>query len=113
MPPPSTARQLAMVCEGNYHEAQQLLQHNEDDFNGLLRDWLNASLLKGAKAFERFDLQNKFVTNVSSLGRERQKQFLRYFLQLVEQSIRLRLIGEEQVHLPPTEKDFSPPAQQV
>ena len=104
---PDTARQLAMVCEGNYHEAQQLLQHNEDDFNGLLRDWLNASLLKGAKAFERFDLQNKFVTAVSSLGRERQKQFLRYFLQLVEQSIRLRLIGEEQVHLPPTEKDFA------
>lgn len=104
---PDTARQLAMVCEGNYHEAQQLLQHNEDDFNGLLRDWLNASLLKGAKAFERFDLQNKFVTAVSSLGRERQKQFLRYFLQLVEQSIRLRLVGEEQVHLPPTEKDFA------
>ena len=52
-------------------------------------------------------MQNKFVTAVSSLGRERQKQFLRYFLQLVEQSIRLRLVGEEQVHLPPTEKDFA------
>ncbi len=104
---PDTARQLALVCEGNYHEAQQLLQHNEDDLNGLLRDWLNASLLKGPKAHERFDLQNKFVTAASQLGRERQKQLLRYFIQLIEQSIRLRLIGEDKLHLPPAEKDFA------
>lgn len=102
-----TARQLALVSEGNYHEAQQLMQHNEEDLNGLLRDWLNASLLKGPKAYERFDLQAKFVATVSQLGRERQKQLLRYFLQLVEQSIRLRLIGEDRLHLPPTEKDFA------
>jgi DNA polymerase-3 subunit delta' len=104
---PDTARQLALVCEGNYHEAQQLLQHNEDDLNGLLRDWLNAGLLKGPKAYERFDKQAQFIDQVSKLGRERQKQLLRYFLQLIEQSIRLRLMGEENVHLPPTEKDFA------
>ncbi len=104
---PETAQQLALVSEGNYNEAQQLLQHNEDDLNGLLRDWLNAALLRGAKAFERFDKQAAFVNQVSTLGRERQKQFLRYFLQLVEQSIRLRLIGEEKLNLPPTEKDFA------
>lgn len=102
-----TARQLALVCEGNYHEAQQLLQHNEDDLNGLLRDWLNAALLRGAKAFERFELQNKFVTAASQLGRERQKQLLRYFIQLIEQSIRIRLVGEDRLHLPAAEKDFA------
>jgi DNA polymerase-3 subunit delta' len=96
-----------MVCEGNYHQAQQLLQHNEDDLNSLLREWLNATLLKGAKEFERFGKQAKFVDEVSKLGRERQKQLLRYFVQLIEQSMRLRLIGEERLHLPPTEKDFA------
>jgi DNA polymerase-3 subunit delta' len=104
---PDAARQLSLVCEGNYHEAQQLLQHNEDDLNALLRDWLNASLLKGGKEYERFGKQTQFVDQVSKLGRERQKQLLRYFLQLIEQSIRLRLMGEGNVHLPPTEKDFA------
>jgi DNA polymerase-3 subunit delta' len=104
---PETASQLALVCEGNYHEAQQLLQHSEEDLNGLLRDWLNAGLLKGPTAHERFAKQAQFVEVVNKLGRERQKQLLRYFLQLIEQSIRLRLMGEENLHLPPAEKDFA------
>ncbi|HSC53933.1 MAG TPA: hypothetical protein VLC98_09945 [Phnomibacter sp.] len=104
---PATARQLALVCEGNYHEAQELLQHNEEDLNSLLRDWLNAVLLKGPKAYERFDKQTKFIDQVSKLGRERQKQLLRYFVQLIEQSMRLRLVGEELLNLPEGEKDFA------
>lgn len=104
---PMKARQLALTCDGNYLEALQLLQHSEDDLNALLREWLNAALSKGARAYERFALQNKLVTDVAALGREKQKQLLRYLLQLIEQSIRLRLIGEERLHLPPTELEFA------
>ncbi len=104
---PATAMQLALVADGNYHEALQLYQHNDEDLNGLLRDWLNAALLKGPKQHERFDKQIQFADAVSRLGRERQKQLLRYFIQLIEQSIRLRLIGEDRLHLPAAEKDFA------
>jgi len=79
------ARQTASVSEGNYREALQLIQHADEDWQGLLRDWLNAILKTGPIA------QTKWVEEVSKLGREKQKQFLRYFNHLLEQSIRLRL----------------------
>ena len=79
------ARQTASVSEGNYREALQLIQHADEDWQSLLRDWLNAILKTGPIA------QTKWVDEVSKLGREKQKQFLRYFNHLLEQSIRLRL----------------------
>jgi DNA polymerase-3 subunit delta' len=44
---------------------------------------------------------------VSKLGREKQKQFLRYFNHLLEQAIRLQAMGPDAIHLPETEKDFA------
>ena len=79
------ARQIASVSEGNYREALQLIQHADEDWQSLLRDWLNAILKTGPIA------QTKWVEEISKLGREKQKQFLRYFNHLLEQSIRLRL----------------------
>ena len=98
---PDTARQIAGICEGNYHEALQLLQHADEDWQSLLRDWLNAALKGGPMA------QVKFVEEVSKLGREKQKQFLRYFNHLLEQSIRIKVLGAEQVMLGENEKDFA------
>ena len=37
---PESARQIAGICEGNYREALQLLQHNEEDWQAMARDWL-------------------------------------------------------------------------
>ncbi len=79
------ARQTASVCEGNYREALQLIQHADEDWQSLLRDWLNAIMKTGPIA------QTKWVEEISKLGREKQKQFLRYFNHLLEQSIRLRV----------------------
>jgi DNA polymerase-3 subunit delta' len=97
---PEIARQAASVSEGNYREALLLVQHAEEDWQALLREWLNAILKTGPVA------QTKWVEEVSRLGREKQKQFLRYFNHLMEQAIRLRLIGEN-VFLPENEKDFA------
>ena len=80
-----SARQTASVCEGNYREALQLIQHADEDWQSLLRDWLNAIMKTGPIA------QTKWVEEISKLGREKQKQFLRYFNHLLEQSIRLKL----------------------
>ncbi|HLK31301.1 MAG TPA: hypothetical protein VKT28_22165 [Puia sp.] len=98
---PEKARQIASISEGNYREAIQLLQHAEEDWQGLLRDWLNAILKTGPTA------QVKWIDDVSKLGRERQKQFLRYFNHLLEQAIRLKVMDEHQVNIPDNEKDFA------
>mgnify|MGYP000859579455 FL=1 len=96
-----TAQQITGICEGNYREALQLLQHADEDWQSLLREWLNAMLKTGPSA------QLKFIDEISRLGREKQKQFLRYFNHLLEQSIRIRVIGEDLVKLAEPEKDFA------
>ena len=98
---PEQARRVASISDGNYREALQLLQHAEEDWQGLLRDWLNASLKTGPVA------QVKWVEEVSKLGRERQKQFLRYFNHLLEQAIRLHVMGAEHLIMADNEKDFA------
>jgi DNA polymerase-3 subunit delta' len=95
------ARQIAVLCEGNYHEALQLVRHADDDWQGVLRDWLNAILKTGPVA------QVKWIDEISKSGRERQKQFLRYFNHLLEQAIRLRCIDDGLLPIPEGEKDFA------
>ncbi|MCX6318457.1 MAG: hypothetical protein NTW29_14290 [Bacteroidetes bacterium] len=82
---PAIARQVAGVSEGNYHEALQLVQHADEDWHSLLREWLNAVLKTGPVA------QTKWVEEISRLGREKQKQFLRYFNHLLEIAIHQRI----------------------
>lgn len=98
--PPEQARQVAATSDGNYREALHLLQHTDEDWQGLLREWLNAIIKTGPIA------QTKWVEEISRQGREKQKQFLRYFNHLLEQSIRSNIIGSYS-HLPEKEKDFA------
>jgi DNA polymerase III subunit delta' len=97
---PLKARQVAATAEGNYREALQLLQQAEEDWQAILRDWLNSIIKTGPIA------QTKWVEETSRLGREKQKQFLRYFNHLLEQSIRSKIMGSN-IHLPDNEKDFA------
>ena len=99
--PKDTAHQIASICEGNYREALQLLQHAEEDWQSLLREWLNATLKGGPVS------QIKFTEEVSKLGREKQNQFLRYFNHLLEQSIRIKVLGADKIPLADNEKDFA------
>ena len=98
--PAAKARQVAATAEGNYREALQLLQNAEEDWQALLRDWLNSIIKTGPIA------QTKWVEEISRLGREKQKQLLRYFNHLLEQSIRSKVLGSN-VYLPDNEKDFA------
>ena len=95
------AQQVASISQGNYREALQLLEHAAEDWQGLLRDWLNAILKTGPVA------QVKWVEEINKSGREKQKQFLRYFNHLLEEAIRLRILGELPRNLPDAEKDFA------
>ncbi len=100
---PEKAAQVAAVSEGNYREALQLLQQTDEDWQGLARDWLNAILKNGPAA------QIKWIDVISRLGREKQKQFLRYFIHLFEQAVRLNYIDNTPIQLlvPENEKDFA------
>ena len=96
-----TASQIAGISEGNYREALQLLQHSEEDWHSYLREWLNATLKGGPIA------QVKFTEEAAKLGREKQKQFLRYFNHLLQMSIRIKVLGADQVKMGDQEKDFA------
>lgn len=103
---PERAAQIAGVSEGNYREALQLLQHVEQDWQGLVREWLNVTLKNNTAA------QLKWIDEISQLGREKQKQFIRYFIHLLGQALRIRFIdelsfGHVDLHIPENEKDFA------
>ena len=98
---PDAAHKAASVAEGNYREALQLLLHAESDWQGMIREWLNAALRTGPAE------QVKWVNEVNLLGREKQKQLLRYFNHLLEQSIRLRVLGRDHLTGPENEIDFA------
>lgn len=95
------AGQIAAIAEGNYREALQLLQHAEDDWQAMLREWLNAILKTGPVA------QVKWIDETAKLGREKQKQFLKYFIHLLEQAVRLRAIGDAGNAQPTADHDFA------
>lgn len=96
-----TARQIAAIAEGNYREALHLLQHAEEDWQVLLRDWLKFIIR------QMLNDQVRFADEISKLGREKQKQFLRYFNHMLEQAIRIKILGAENIALPENEKDFA------
>jgi DNA polymerase III subunit delta' len=77
------ALQIAAVSQGNYREAQHVLQHDEDDWLQILREWLNMIVKRNVAS------QLKWIEDMSKQGREKQKQFLKYFTHLLEQAVKL------------------------
>ncbi|MBX2932587.1 MAG: hypothetical protein KF781_11640 [Chitinophagaceae bacterium] len=98
---PEIAKQLAAITEGNYREALNLLQHADEDWQALLKDWLKY-IMRGM-----LPEQIKWIEEVSKLGREKQKQLLRYFNHIIEQAIRIRVLSADNVVLSDSEKDFA------
>lgn len=83
----ATANSIATISDGNYREALEYLVHADENWEVILRDWLNAIVKSGPTA------QVKWVDDISKIGREKQKKFLKYFTQLLEYAIRIRTIG--------------------
>ncbi|MEO5891223.1 MAG: hypothetical protein ABIQ31_13275 [Ferruginibacter sp.] len=102
--PIEKAQQIAALSEGNYREALQLLQHVEDDWQVTLREWLNLISKKNLAG------QVKWIEDMSKQGREKQKQFLKYFTHLLEQAVRLNVLDENDpvtFSIAANEKDFA------
>lgn len=99
--PLAKAQQVAAIVQGNYREALQQLQHAEDDWQSFLSDWLKYIIRR------MLPEQLKWLDEVSKLGREKQKQFLRYFNHLIGQSIRIKVLGPQAIAMPDNERDFA------
>jgi DNA polymerase III subunit delta' len=99
--PKDQARQIATVSGGNYRESLQIMQHAGEDWQSLLRDWLNAIMKSGPIA------QVKWIEEMSKNGREKQKQFLRYFNHLLGQAIKMQVLPGVDLPIPENEKDFA------
>ena len=95
------ARQIALVSGGSYRESLQIMQHAGEDWQSLLRDWLNAIMKSGPAS------QVKWIEEMSKYGREKQKQFLRYFNHLLGQAIKMQVLQDAELPIPDNEKDFA------
>lgn len=102
--PIEKAQQIASLSEGNYREALQLLQHVEDDWLLTVREWLNLIAKKNLPG------QVKWIEDISKQGREKQKQFLKYFTHLLEQAVRIGAMPADVAEIfsiAANEKDFA------
>jgi len=99
---PEKASQVAAVSEGNYRDALYLLQDSGEDLQLQVRGWLNVILKNDVNT------QIKWIEEISKIGREKQKQFLKYFIHLIEQTIRIQYLDENSLNsIPENEKDFA------
>jgi DNA polymerase III subunit delta' len=76
------------------------VNHASEDWMGLFRDWMSVALRKNYAG------QLKWVEDISKLGREKQKQFLKYCNHLLGQSIRASIIPEALDLYGENERDF-------
>jgi DNA polymerase-3 subunit delta' len=96
------ASQIAGISEGNLREALQLLQNPEEDLQAQIREWLNIIVKNQVTA------QLKWVEDISRIGREKQKTFLKYFVHLLEQAMRTNFLPEAFLEtIPEKDMDFS------
>ena len=99
---PEKASQIAGISDGNFREALLLLQNPEEDLQGQIRDWLNIIVKNNVSS------QIKWVEEISRIGREKQKTFLKYFIHLLEQAVRSNYLSDENLKMiPEKDLDFS------
>ena len=94
------ALQIGHIANGSYAEALRQLQHAENDLFPEVRTWFNALFTNNGLAI------TKFADHWSKAGREQQKNFLHYIVQLLEQAIRVRYLPEHPPALPEGEAEF-------
>ncbi len=99
---PEKAAQISAIAEGNFLEALKMLQNTEEDWEEGIRSWLNVIWKRNTNA------QLKWIEDISKLGREKQKQFLKYFIHLLQQALKVRYLPAENLEaISPDQRDFA------
>jgi DNA polymerase-3 subunit delta' len=95
------AVQIGHMANGSYTEALRLVQHTDNDLFPEVRNWFNALFTNNGIAIA------KFAEEWSKAGREQQKNFLHYVVQLLEHAIRNRYMPQKPIGLPNEEAQFA------
>jgi len=91
------AAEIAYLCNGNLTEALIMLQQENKGYHKLFIDWLR--LCFGNKGLEILS----FVDQLAKMGRENQKNFLRYGISFIREICLLMAGAGNLVHLPASE----------
>ncbi len=93
------ASEIAYLSNGNMTEALTMLQHEGKSYHELFVQWLRLCYAnKGTEVMA-------FVEQAAKLGRENQKNFLRYGISFIRECCLLMAGAGSLVHLPPQELD--------
>lgn len=95
------ALQIGHLANGSFTEALRLLQHTQNDLFPDVRNWFNALFTNNGIAIA------KFADEWSKSGREQQKNFLQYVINLLEHAIRSRYLPQISPALPQEEALFA------
>lgn len=94
------ASQIAYLSEGNLQAALEHVNEAENDHFSLFSAWMRMTTAeKGSQMFD-------FVEQAAKLGRENQKQFLKYGISLLREVVMLLSGASTLVRLPAAELDF-------
>jgi DNA polymerase-3 subunit delta' len=96
---PEAAGQVAYLANGSLAEALQMLQENTDSFHGLFIQWLR--LCFANKGIEVVG----FTEQAAKLGRENQKNFLRYGISFLRECCLIMASAGNLVRLPADEME--------
>lgn len=104
---PRSAKKLAHQAQGDYNKALKLLQENneEDLFEKWFVDWVRAAFRAKGNAAAIQDLLN-WSEQIAGLGREAQKKYLNYCIQLFRQALLLNYQTTALVYVEPKIENF-------
>jgi len=104
---PRTAKKLAHQAQGNYNKALKLLQENneEDLFEKWFVDWVRAAFRAKGNVAAIQDLI-QWSEQIAGLGREAQKKFLNYCIEMFRQALLLNYQTTALVYLEPKIENF-------
>jgi len=102
------ALQLAVQANGSYNKALKLIEHNENEkqYQEWFVTWVRAAFLAKSKVSALTELVN-WSENIATQGRETQKSFLNYCLQLFRQALLTNYKAKEITYLNLDEIGFS------
>ncbi len=99
---PQEAESTAHLADGSYAEALMLINENENAAQNLL------SFQKLMRASLKFDPKTvmSWIDEMSAMGRERQKNFIKYGLHIMRESLMLNYADQSLVKLGGIEEEF-------
>ena len=99
---PESAQSTAHLADGNYSEALMLINENENAAQNL------ASFQKLMRASLKFDPKAvmSWIDEIAATGRERQKNFLKYALHIMRESLMLSYADQSIIKLGGNEEEF-------